>query len=93
MHNLLRGVSFKHMVPENEYNIQWLANGTSRVGFSCDNDARHVCVGRECEFSRTETDLEKLTARLMQVVDETLQPKSVSVWLSKGNEPGTGRKP
>ena len=30
---------------------------------------------------RDETDLEKLTARLMQVVDETMQPKSVSVWL------------
>lgn len=33
---------------------------------------------------RDETDLEKLTARLMQVVDETMQPKSVSVWLKKG---------
>jgi hypothetical protein len=32
---------------------------------------------------RDETDLEKLTARLMQVVDETMQPKSVSVWLKK----------
>lgn len=39
------------------------------------------------DFSKTvrdETDLEKLTARLMQVVDETMQPKSVSVWLKKG---------
>ena len=32
---------------------------------------------------RDETDLEKLTARLMQVVDETMQPKSVSVWLKR----------
>lgn len=32
---------------------------------------------------RDETDLEKLTARLMQVVDETMQPKTVSVWLKK----------
>ena len=32
---------------------------------------------------RDETDLEKLTARLMQVVDETMQPTSVSVWLNK----------
>lgn len=31
---------------------------------------------------RDETDLEKLTGRLMQVVDETMQPKSLSVWLS-----------
>jgi len=30
---------------------------------------------------RDETDLEKLTARLMEVVDETMQPRSVSVWL------------
>lgn len=38
------------------------------------------------EFAKTvrdETDLEQLTGRLMQVVDETMQPKSVSVWLKK----------
>ncbi|MCC7161868.1 MAG: hypothetical protein IT331_05220 [Anaerolineae bacterium] len=34
---------------------------------------------------RDETDLEKLTARLMQVVDETMEPKSMSLWL-KGNQ-------
>jgi hypothetical protein len=36
------------------------------------------------EFARTvrdETDLEQLSARLIQVVDETMQPKSLSVWL------------
>lgn len=33
---------------------------------------------------RDETDLEKLTGRLMQVVDETMQPRSVSVWLKRG---------
>lgn len=32
---------------------------------------------------RDETDLEKLTRRLMEVVDQTMQPKSVSVWLKK----------
>lgn len=32
---------------------------------------------------RDETDLEKLTGRLMQVVDETMQPKSLSVWLKR----------
>ncbi len=32
---------------------------------------------------RDETDLEKLTARLIEVVNETMQPKSVSVWLKK----------
>lgn len=30
---------------------------------------------------RDETDLEKLTGRLMEVVDQTMQPRSVSVWL------------
>lgn len=32
---------------------------------------------------RDETDLEKLTGRLIEVVDETMQPKSVSVWLKE----------
>ena len=38
------------------------------------------------EFAQTvrdETDLEKLTARLVEVVNETMQPKSVSVWLKR----------
>jgi hypothetical protein len=30
---------------------------------------------------RDETDLDKLTERLVSVVDETIQPASVSVWL------------
>lgn len=41
---------------------------------------------------RDETDLEKLTARLVQVVDETMQPKTVSVLLKKPREqPGNKR--
>lgn len=38
------------------------------------------------DFARTvrdETDLEQLTARLMHVVDETMQPTSISVWLKQ----------
>ncbi len=35
------------------------------------------------ETVRDETDLDKLTAELMNVVNETMQPKSVSVWLKK----------
>jgi hypothetical protein len=33
------------------------------------------------ETVRDETDLEKLTGRLIEVVDETMQPTSVNVWL------------
>lgn len=40
---------------------------------------------------RDETDLEKLTGRLMQVVDETMQPKSVSLWLKRTQDSG-GRR-
>lgn len=32
---------------------------------------------------RDETDLEALTTRLIQVVDETMQPRSVTLWLRK----------
>lgn len=36
---------------------------------------------------RDETDLEKLTGRLVGVVNETMQPKSVSLWLHPAREP------
>jgi hypothetical protein len=45
-------------------------------------DAQQVLA----EFAQTvrdETDLERLTARLIDVVNETMQPKSSSVWLRK----------
>jgi hypothetical protein len=45
-------------------------------------DAQHVLH----EFSvtgRDETDLEKLTGRLIAVVNETMQPRSVSIWLKR----------
>lgn len=38
------------------------------------------------EFARTardETDLNKLTDELIRVVDETMQPKRLSLWLNK----------
>ncbi|MGQ0603793.1 MAG: hypothetical protein ACT4QE_19095 [Anaerolineales bacterium] len=41
---------------------------------------------------RDETDLEKLTARLVEVVDETMQPESVSLWLRKDPK-GASRNP
>lgn len=40
---------------------------------------------------RDETDLEQLTARLVQVVDETMQPKSISVWLKKEGQSETAK--
>jgi hypothetical protein len=43
------------------------------------------------ETVRDETDLEKLSERLVEVVNETMQPHSVSVWLKK-DERGNLRK-
>lgn len=48
-------------------------------------DAQHV-LSQFADIVRDETDLEKLTGRLMQVVDETMQPASVSVWLKRGHD-------
>lgn len=45
-------------------------------------DAQQV-LQKFSETVRDETDLDKLTAELIHVVDETMQPKSVSVWLKK----------
>ena len=45
-------------------------------------DAQQV-LQKFAETVRDETDLDKLTAELVNVVQETMQPKSVSVWLRK----------
>lgn len=37
------------------------------------------------QAARDETDLDRLTARLVDVVDETMQPRGVSVWLREGS--------
>ena len=42
--------------------------------------------------ARDETDLDKLTARLVEVVQETMQPESVSLWLKPTAPTGGGRK-
>ena len=47
-------------------------------------DASPEVVKAVAEFAATcrdETDLDKLIARLAEVIDETLQPEKVSVWI------------
>jgi hypothetical protein len=46
-------------------------------------DAQQILQGF-ARMARDETDLGDLTARLVEVVDETMQPRSVSVWLRAG---------
>jgi len=45
-------------------------------------DAQKV-LQKFSETVRDETDIDKLTAELVNVVQETMQPKSVSVWLKR----------
>ena len=40
-------------------------------------------LARFAQTARDETDLDSLTAELAQVVQETMQPERVSVWLRK----------
>ena len=48
-------------------------------------DAQQV-LQKFAETVRDETDLDKLTAELVNVVQETMQPKSVSVWLKPATD-------
>jgi hypothetical protein len=52
-------------------------------------DAQQV-LSKFGETVRDETDLDRLTGRLVEVVNETMQPKSVSLWL-KREERGKSR--
>ncbi|MCC7161859.1 MAG: hypothetical protein IT331_05175 [Anaerolineae bacterium] len=68
----------------------WMQNAIDRRFNRKKYDAQKVLA----DFANTvrdETDLEKLTARLMQVVGETMEPKSVSVWL-RGEKRRQGEK-
>jgi len=41
--------------------------------------------------ARSETDLERLTARMVEVVQDTLQPHSASVWMQATHKKEVGR--
>ncbi|TAH53698.1 MAG: hypothetical protein EYC68_02830 [Chloroflexota bacterium] len=53
-------------------------------------DAQKV-LQKFSETVRDETDIDKLTAELVNVVNETMQPRSVSLWLKRGDGE-TGRQ-
>jgi hypothetical protein len=38
--------------------------------------------------ARNETEIERLTAKLLQVVEETMQPAQVTLWLRPTKEQG-----
>jgi hypothetical protein len=60
----------------------WIQNVLDTRFYRKKYDSQQVLT----DFAKTlrdETDLEALTARLMQVVHETMQPQSVSVWLRR----------
>jgi hypothetical protein len=59
----------------------WVQNGIDRRFNRKKYDAQKV-MEKFGETVRDETDLEKLTGELVNVVQETMQPKSVSVWLN-----------
>ncbi len=47
----------------------------------------HQVLARFALTARDETDLDALIDKLVRVVQETLQPKQVSVWLRKQEAP------
>ncbi len=52
-------------------------------------DAQQV-LAQLAQTARDETDLDALLAELVRVVDETLQPEHVSVWLRETESPKGG---
>ncbi len=68
---------------------RWVQDGIDRRFYRKKYDAAKVIAefGATC---RDETDLDKLTTRLVEVVQETMQPESVTLWLHKDPK-GFGR--
>jgi hypothetical protein len=56
--------------------------GIDRRFFRKKYDAQQV-LAQFALFARDETDLDALTGELARVIQETLQPESVSIWLRR----------
>ncbi len=63
-----------------------IQEGIDRRFFRKKYNAQQV-LARFAQTARDETDLDALLAELVRVVDETLQPEHVSVWLRKQEAP------
>jgi len=63
-----------------------IQDGIDRRFFRKKYDAQQV-LARFAQTARDETDLDALLAELVQVVDDTLQPEHVSVWLRETKGP------
>jgi hypothetical protein len=59
---------------------RWLQNQIDRRFYRRKYDAEKVLAGFAATV-RDETDLDRLTAELIRVIQETMQPEHVSVWL------------
>ena len=63
-----------------------IQDGIDRRFFRKKTNAQQV-LARFAQTARDETDLDALLAELVQVVDDTLQPEHVSVWLRETKGP------
>ena len=59
-----------------------IQNGIDRRFFRRKYDAQQV-LARFAMTARNETDLDALTSELVRVVQETMEPATVSIWLRK----------
>lgn len=69
----------------------WIQSVIDKRFYRKKYDAQQV-LSQFAETVRDETDLEKLTGKLIEVVNETMQPKSVSVWLKREREKWSGQQ-
>jgi hypothetical protein len=66
-----------------------IQDGIDRRFYRKKYNAQQV-LAQFAQTARDETDLDALLAELVRVVDETLQPEHVSIWLRKTNNPQGG---